>query len=62
MAEARGDCASCGDRDVAVAAVRRLYITPEDWDVEGRVEVVDEAELWCDSCRATYPHDLLAPG
>jgi hypothetical protein len=36
--------------------VQRLYVTPEDWDREERVEVVDELEQWCWPCRTHYPH------
>jgi hypothetical protein len=36
--------------------VRRVYVTPEAWDTEGKAEVVDEVERWCFPCRTHYPH------
>jgi len=53
----RGHCDSCGrDDEDDLAAVRRVYVTPETWDTEGTVEVVDEIEHWCFVCRSHYPH------
>jgi hypothetical protein len=56
MATTSGRCDSCGDEDVEVVTVQRLYVTPEDWDREERIEVVDELEQWCWPCRTHYPH------
>jgi hypothetical protein len=56
-----GHCDSCGDDDVAVVRVHRIYVTPEAWDTEGKVEVVDEVERWCFPCRSSYPHEELDP-
>ena len=36
--------------------MHRVYVTPETWDTEGKVEVVDEVERWCFVCRSHYPH------
>jgi hypothetical protein len=49
-------CDSCGAPADDLATVRRVYVTPEAWDSEGRVDVVDDAEQWCFPCRSTYPH------
>jgi hypothetical protein len=51
-----GTCESCGRPGVDVEAVRRVYVTPEAWDREGRVEVMAEVERWCFPCRTHYPH------
>jgi hypothetical protein len=52
-------CDSCGDVGVEVVAVHRVYVTPEAWDTEGKVEVLDEVERWCFPCRTSYPHEEL---
>jgi hypothetical protein len=49
-------CTSCGSEAADTVAVRRVYVTPEAWDAEERVEVVDEIEQWCFPCRTHYPH------
>jgi hypothetical protein len=54
-----GHCDSCGDDSVPVVALHRLYVTPEAWDREEKVEVVDELERWCVPCRTHYPHQLI---
>ena len=36
--------------------MHRVYVTPEAWDTEEKVEVVDEVERWCFPCRTHYPH------
>jgi hypothetical protein len=51
-----GYCDSCGRDDEEVTAVHRVYITPEAWDTEGKVDVVEELEHWCFACRSIYPH------
>ncbi|MCC6226308.1 MAG: hypothetical protein IT195_07875 [Microthrixaceae bacterium] len=48
-----GPCDSCGRED-DVAPVIRVYIVRRDDGTEA-VEEADD-ELWCASCRATYPH------
>lgn len=50
-------CDSCGAED-EVTTVRRVYVTPEDWDTEGKVEPVESTESWCYACRAHYPHQV----
>lgn len=51
-------CDSCGRDEPpdGLDEVRRVYVTPERWDTEGKVEVVDEIERWCFACRTHYPH------
>jgi hypothetical protein len=55
----RGPCDSCGAPADDRTHVRRVYVTPEAWDTEGRVEVVDEVEMWCVPCRTSYPHQAV---
>jgi hypothetical protein len=50
------NCDSCGDRTTDVVPVHRAYVTPEAWDTEGKVDVLDEVEQWCFPCRTSYPH------
>ena len=38
--------------------MRRLYVTPEAWDTEAKVELAGE-EQWCFVCRTHYPHEIL---
>lgn len=58
----RGTCESCGDLDVDIVLVRRLYVTPETWDQAGRVQPSTD-ETWCFVCRTHYPHlELDADG
>ena len=54
-----GHCDSCGDDQVEVVRVHRVYVTPEAWDTEGKVEVLEEVERWCFPCRTSYPHEEL---
>jgi hypothetical protein len=54
-----GRCDSCGDLAVEVVPVHRVYVTPEAWDTEEKVEVLDEVEHWCFPCRTSYPHEEL---
>ena len=49
-------CESCGRDDEEVVSVHRVYVTPETWDTEGKVDVLDEVEQWCFACRSHYPH------
>lgn len=57
--DAAGTCESCGDSGVATEAVHRIYLTPEAWDQEEKVEVLDAVERWCFPCRTSYPHQLI---
>jgi hypothetical protein len=50
------NCDSCGDEQVEVVEVRRLYVVPEAWDSEGSVTEAAETEHWCYPCRTHYPH------
>jgi hypothetical protein len=61
MADTDGTCDSCGDEVTDLVAVRRVYLTPADWDREEKVEVVEDAERWCWPCRTHYPHQELEP-
>ena len=54
-----GRCDSCGDDAVEVVPLHRIYLTPEAWDQEEKVEVLDEVERWCFPCRTSYPHQLI---
>ena len=54
-----GHCDSFGDEAVDVVALHRIYLTPEAWDQEERVEVLDTVEHWCFPCRSSYPHQLV---
>jgi thiol-disulfide isomerase/thioredoxin len=49
-------CESCGTPDDHLASVHRVYVTPEAWDQQEKVEVVDDVEQWCVPCRTMYPH------
>jgi hypothetical protein len=49
-------CESCGARDDHLVAVHRVYVTPEAWDTEEKIDVVDDVERWCFPCRSLYPH------
>jgi hypothetical protein len=50
-----GQCQSCGDEATDLTLVRRLWVTPEDWDTPGSVTEGD-VEWWCFVCRTHYPH------
>lgn len=50
-------CDSCGSVETVVWAVRRVYVTPADWDTEGREVVDPQVERWCFACLASYPHE-----
>lgn len=54
-------CESCGAPAEDLVAVHRIYVTPEAWDTEEKVEVVDEVERWCFPCRTLYPHQETEP-
>lgn len=51
-----GTCDSCGSDGVEVQRVQRAYVTPEAWDTEERVDIVEDVERWCYPCRTHYPH------
>ena len=50
-------CDSCGSSEDTVWAVHRVYVTPPDWDTEGREDRQPEVEHWCFACLASYPHE-----
>ena len=52
---ATGTRESCGSVE-EVTTVRRVYVTPESWDTEGKVEPQPETEQWCFACTTHYPH------
>jgi hypothetical protein len=52
-------CENCAREDDDLVVVHRLYVVPEDWDRPRSVTRVDEAELWCFSCRSMYPHEIV---
>jgi hypothetical protein len=52
-------CENCAFPDEELALVRRIYVKPESWDTPASQQVVEEAELWCVSCRSQYPHELV---
>ena len=52
-----GRCDSCGEEGTEVVSVHRLYVTPEAWDTEGKVERVEATETLCFPCRTHYPHE-----
>jgi hypothetical protein len=54
-----GTCESCGSPAEDLVAVHRMYVTPESWDSEEKVEVVAEVERWCFPCRTHYPHQVV---
>lgn len=56
VAPVDASCDSCGRDDEPLTEVRRVYVTPEAWDREGKVEPAPTLERWCEVCRAHYPH------
>lgn len=51
----RGGCESCGEANVPLTTVQRVYVVPESWENEASAEVA-ENEQWCATCVAHYPH------
>jgi hypothetical protein len=56
---ATGTCDSCGDDDVAVVALRRLYLVPATDTEPQRFDPAGGVERWCYVCRTHYPHELV---
>ncbi len=52
-----GTCESCGADGEELAAVHRMYVTPEAWDTPGSSRTLDEVERWCLVCLTHYPHE-----
>ncbi len=50
-------CQSCGRSDETLTVVRRVWVTPESWETDGKVDL-GELEAWCSTCQAHYPHQL----
>jgi hypothetical protein len=50
-------CENCGGEDDEMMLVRRTYVVPESWETPGSSQTLEEAELWCFSCRSQYPHE-----
>jgi hypothetical protein len=57
-----GRCDSCGRDEPDLAAVHRVYVTPEAWDAPEKVEVLDSVERWCFACLTHYPHQAVDDG
>jgi hypothetical protein len=57
-----GSCDNCARDDGELAAVHRVYVTPESWDTAGSSTVMDEVEWWCFTCRSMYPHQVADDG
>ncbi len=55
-----GTCDSCGSEAVEVHRVHRAYVTPEAWDTEERIDIVEDVERWCYPCRTHYPHQEVS--
>jgi hypothetical protein len=55
-------CENCAREDDDLVLVNRVYVVPETWDTPGSTTRMDEAELWCFSCRSLYPHQEVEPG
>ena len=53
-------CESCGADEPVLFDVHRKYVTPADWDSEGREVTLTEVERWCFSCCTHYPHEPAA--
>lgn len=56
--DASPTCESCGEVEAELTLIRRVWVTPEAWDTEGRVDVGDH-EWWCATCLTLYPHQTL---
>jgi len=53
-------CENCAMPDDELVLVRRVYVTPERWDVpETTAREVGDPELWCVSCCSQYPHVVV---
>jgi len=60
MVSKHSRCDSCGRENEEVVAVHRVYVTPEAWDTEEKIDVQDEIEHWCFACRSHYPHQEVS--
>jgi hypothetical protein len=55
-----GTCESCGRDGEELHAVRRVYVTPADWDTPGSSRTLADVEHWCFACCTQYPHEDAA--
>jgi hypothetical protein len=60
-ATASGICDSCGRPDDDLEPVHRVYVVPEGWDGDEKVDVMPDVERWCFVCRSHYPHQRMTP-
>lgn len=51
-------CENCASEDDDLVVVHRLYVVPEAGGRPRSVTRLDQAELWCFSCRSLYPHEV----
>jgi hypothetical protein len=49
-----GVCENCAREEDELIAVRRVYLDPET--------TMPDVELWCFSCRTSYPHEVVEDG
>ncbi len=54
-------CESCGATDEELHPVRRMYVTPADWDTDGSEVTLPDTERWCFACCTMYPHAPVGP-
>jgi hypothetical protein len=52
-------CENCAGEDDDLAAVHRIYVTPESWSTPASARPQPDVELWCFSCRSLYPHEIV---
>ena len=57
----RVTCESCGAADDELHTVRRMYVTPPDWDTDGSEVTMPDTEQWCFACCTMYPHVPVGP-
>jgi hypothetical protein len=57
----RVTCESCGAADEELHSVRRMYVTPADWDTDGSEVTMPGTEKWCFACCTMYPHSPVGP-
>jgi hypothetical protein len=52
-------CENCARDDDDLVLVNRVYVVPESWDAAASSTKMNDAELWCFSCRSMYPHQVV---
>ena len=50
-------CHNCDFEENDLAAVHRVYVTPEAWDMDPSIRVDTDLEWWCVSCLTQYPSE-----